>query len=58
MLTIDQSQAQSEPNGKGTVEILDVGKVRSFFDEKTKNHKADKLSQAYISISRAWIKPW
>jgi Pentapeptide repeats (8 copies) len=40
-----------EPNGETTVEISKVGKIRSFFDEKTKNHKADKLSQAYISRS-------
>jgi hypothetical protein len=40
-----------EPNGETTVEISKVGKIRSFFDEKTKNHKADKLSQAYISMS-------
>jgi hypothetical protein len=40
-----------ESNGKTTVEISKVGKIRSFFDEKTKNHKADKLSQAYISMS-------
>jgi Pentapeptide repeats (8 copies) len=40
-----------ESNGETTVEISKVGKIRSFFDEKTKNHKADKLSQAYISMS-------
>jgi Pentapeptide repeats (8 copies) len=40
-----------EPNGETTVEMSKVGKIRSFFDEKTKNHKADKLSQAYISRS-------
>jgi Pentapeptide repeats (8 copies) len=43
--------ATFEPNGETTVEISKVGKIRSFFDEKTKNHKADKLSQAYISRS-------
>ena len=53
--SIVQDSQPSNPTSQPTsnderVELPDVDKVRNFFDSKTKYHRSDKLSQAYITL--------